>query len=128
YRLGPSTAIPRFWAPRYPSSFGICLGGVVVFTLEALQARKGDSLILHFGDSNSPQFGVIDGGPSTVYEKSLKPRLSQLSEKFATPGELNLAFVMVSHIDDDHIRGILQWLADWQRDKSTICHIGDFWF
>jgi hypothetical protein len=100
----------------------------VVFSLEALQARKGDSLILHFGSKKSPKFAVIDGGPSRVYEDSLKPRLSQLSKKFATPGELSLAFAMVSHIDDDHIRGILDWLADWQKDNDSKCHIGDFWF
>jgi hypothetical protein len=81
-----------------------------------------------FGSEKSPQFAVIDGGPSGVYENSLKPRLSQLSQKFAKPGELALAFAMVSHIDDDHIRGILDWLADWQKDRDSICHVGDFWF
>jgi len=100
----------------------------VLFSLEALQARKGDCLILHFGSEDSPQFAVIDGGPSRVYGDSLKPRLGQLSKKFAKPGELPLAFAMVSHIDDDHIRGILDWLADWQKDRGSECHIDDFWF
>ena len=32
-----------------------------VFTLEALQAAHGDSLILHYGPLNKPRFIVIDG-------------------------------------------------------------------
>jgi hypothetical protein len=39
----------------------------MLFSLEALDAKKGDALILHFGESSArPQFIVIDGGPATV--------------------------------------------------------------
>jgi hypothetical protein len=100
----------------------------MIFSLEALQAGKGDSLILHFGTKGNPQFAIIDGGPGRVYRDSFKPRLLQLAKKYGQLGKLPVAFVMVSHIDDDHIHGILDWLADWQMDQRSQCQIGDFWF
>ena len=55
----------------------------MLFSLEALEARKGDSLILHYGESNQrPKFIAIDGGPATVYRNRLKPRLEQIRGKF----------------------------------------------
>lgn len=85
----------------------------MIFTLEALEAKKGDSLILHFGSKTKPRFIVIDGGPSGVYLGSLKPRLEILREKFGDDdGRLDLEMVMVSHIDDDHINGILDFFEE----------------
>jgi hypothetical protein len=79
----------------------------MIFTLEALQALHGDSLILHYGPTEQPRFILIDGGPDTVFETQLGPRLDALRARWA-PGEaLPLQMVMVSHIDDDHINGVL---------------------
>ena len=79
-----------------------------IFTLEALQAKHGDALLLHYGDAASPKLIVIDGGPSGVYNDALKPRLDEL-KKARTPHErLPIRLVLVSHIDDDHINGILK--------------------
>jgi len=93
----------------------------MLFTLEAMQAEKGDSLILHYGNTKSPRFIVIDGGPNPVYEKSLKPRLQQLHGKFKNPDDdkLDIEMVMVSHIDDDHINGILQWFGELDANQSS---------
>ena len=82
-----------------------------IFTLEALQARHGDSLILHYGPATSPRFLVIDGGPAGVYKSSLRPRLDAVKEAWHPDGALPLQMVMVSHIDDDHIDGILDLTA-----------------
>ena len=46
-----------------------------VFTLEALEAKYGDSLLLHYGDHTDPRLIVIDGGPAAVYKAALRPRL-----------------------------------------------------
>jgi hypothetical protein len=79
------------------------------FSLEALQAGKGDALLLHWGDPDSPSLIVIDGGPGGVYEGSLRPRLEQLRQKRGSDDEpLPVEILMVSHIDDDHINGVLQ--------------------
>lgn len=84
----------------------------MLFTLEALKARHGDSLLLHYGDPGDPSLIVIDGGPAGVYRSSLRPRLEELKAK-RTPGDsLPIELLMVSHIDDDHIKGVLELTAD----------------
>jgi hypothetical protein len=79
-----------------------------VFTLEALQAAHGDSLILHYGPVSNPRLIVIDGGPKGIFKASLRPRLEQIHAARGG-GVLEIRLVMVSHIDDDHITGILEF-------------------
>ena len=77
-----------------------------VFTLEALQAAHGDSLILHYGPLDKPRFIVIDGGPKGIFKLSLDPRLKAI-QAARGGGVLEIRMLMVSHIDDDHITGVL---------------------
>jgi hypothetical protein len=81
----------------------------MIFSLEALRARHGDSLILHYGTASEPRNVLIDGGPGGVYAESLRPRLEEMRTalKLADDEPLALDLVMVSHIDDDHIGGLL---------------------
>ena len=81
----------------------------MIFTLEALKAAYGDALLLHYGDPKSPGLVIIDGGPRGVYPSVLKPRLAGLMKnpKRLKDGQLPIRLVMVSHIDDDHVNGIL---------------------
>ena len=80
------------------------------FTLDVRRARKGDCLLLHYGSKTEPGLALIDGGPSNVYQPHLKPRLDQIrkARKLAASAPLQVDFLMVSHIDDDHIKGILE--------------------
>ncbi|MEO5895369.1 MAG: hypothetical protein ABIS06_06680 [Vicinamibacterales bacterium] len=84
----------------------------MLFTLEALDARKGDALLLHFGTLAKPELIVLDGGPSGVYQKALKPRLEELRTSRGVNGRLTIRMLMVSHIDDDHINGVLGMLTE----------------
>ena len=81
----------------------------MIFTLEALKAAYGDALLLHFGDPKAPLLAVIDGGPRGVYNSVLKPRLNKLKEnpRRLSDGQLPIRLLMVSHIDDDHVNGLL---------------------
>jgi hypothetical protein len=81
----------------------------LIFSLDVRRARKGDCMLLHFGTKANPGLMVIDGGPADVYAPHLKPRLLRIREKrrLAAQAPLPLDIVMVSHVDDDHIRGIL---------------------
>jgi hypothetical protein len=74
---------------------------------EALPARYGDCLLLTLPGPERPIRLLVDGGPSGVFRTSLKPRLDEISA--GPPAEKPLAIdaVMVSHIDEDHILGIL---------------------
>jgi hypothetical protein len=79
----------------------------MIFTLEALEAKHGDALLLHWGPKDDPMLAVLDGGPAGTYRASVRPRLEQLRDSRAPDDTLRLDFVIVSHIDDDHIHGIL---------------------
>lgn len=78
-----------------------------MFKLEVLKAKHGDCMFLHHGDPAAPRHILIDGGPRGVYRKFLKPRLQHLQEKNDPERPVKLDLVMVSHIDHDHIRGVL---------------------
>lgn len=77
------------------------------FTLEALQAKHGDSLLLHYGKKSAPKLIVIDGGPAGIYKNSLRPRLDEIKAARTPDGPLPIRMLMVSHLDDDHINGVL---------------------
>jgi hypothetical protein len=82
----------------------------MTFALEAIRAEAGDCLLLHWGDNTERRLIVVDGGPSKSVYKRLKGRLDALREGggFAERDEpLPIELLMVSHIDDDHIDGIL---------------------
>ena len=77
---------------------------------EALPAHKGDCLLLHFGTASNPRLAIIDGGPSNTWRPALKPRLEALkAERDLDASEpLPIDWLVVSHIDDDHIKGVLE--------------------
>lgn len=79
------------------------------FSLEISPARKGDCLLLHYGTKQEPRLMLIDGGPRNVYKPFLKPRLQWIREerKLKSDVPLVIDILMVSHVDDDHIQGIL---------------------
>lgn len=82
----------------------------MTMTLEALPAHKGDSLLLHFGTTSRPLLALIDGGPSNTYKPTLRPLLQKIkrSRDLDAADTLPIDWLVVSHIDDDHIKGILE--------------------
>src|SRR5687768_389526 len=104
----------------------------MLLSLEALQARHGDCLITHYGESAQPRLILVDGGPARVYGATLKPRLDELREHLVDDqGRLPIALAMVSHIDDDHIHGLLDLTgelidADSQGQTPNVT-VGSFW-
>jgi beta-lactamase superfamily II metal-dependent hydrolase len=94
-----------------------------MFSLEAIKAKHGDCLLLHWGSDGNHRVALIDGGPDTVYPNFLKPRLQQLAEK---RGKKELELTMVSHIDDDHINGILALTRDIDEGDAP-ADIGLLW-
>jgi beta-lactamase superfamily II metal-dependent hydrolase len=98
------------------------------FALEALQAHDGDCLLLHYErDGAAPTRILIDGGSAGIYTSVLKPRLMQL----AGGQLLALRMAMVSHIDADHITGVLDLfkeLHELQDDGvDPFCQIRTLW-
>lgn len=81
----------------------------MIFSLDLLRARKGDCFLLHFGSKDEPGLVMIDGGPKAVYKPFLKPRLEQIrrARGLTDRDPLLVDMLMVSHVDDDHIQGLL---------------------
>jgi hypothetical protein len=87
------------------------------FTLEAVPARYGDCLLLHYGTPAAPGLMLIDGGPSRVWPKFLEPRLKAL--KAARGAGFRIELMMVSHIDDDHVLGLVDLTGAWKEEKNA---------
>lgn len=86
----------------------------MIFSLDVRRARKGDCLLLHYGSQAEPRLVMIDGGPADVYKPQLKPRIAEIRKQrgLAAADSLPVDLLMVSHIDDDHINGILELTAE----------------
>jgi beta-lactamase superfamily II metal-dependent hydrolase len=77
--------------------------------LTVFQSDKGDCLLLEGRDGKSI---LVDGGMSSSFRKHAAPTLARMAEE-----DRDLDLVYVSHIDQDHISGILRLtkdLVDWR--------------
>lgn len=83
-----------------------------------MPARRGDSLWIEYGDPTRPHRILIDGGTSGTYHE-LRTKLLGLPAE-----ERSLELLVVTHIDDDHIAGILRLLVD----EGLGLRIRDLWF
>lgn len=101
----------------------------MIFSLDVRRARKGDCLLLHFGTKAAPGLAMIDGGPSNVYRPQLRPRLEQIRKArgLAAGVPLPVDVLMVSHVDDDHIHGVLDLTAEMRANKAPPLQVKSFW-
>jgi hypothetical protein len=92
-----------------------------MLVLEVLRAKFGDALLLHFGTKAKPLLALIDGGPPGVWADALEPRLQQIREqrKLAANKPLEIELAMVSHIDRDHIAGMLEMVQGMQELRAA---------
>lgn len=88
------------------------------FRIEMLPARHGDCLWIEYGDPEAPHRVLIDGGTTGTYDR-LRERLLALPDN-----QRRLELLVVTHIDADHIEGVLKLLED---DGLSVC-FGDIWF
>ncbi|MGH6909898.1 MAG: MBL fold metallo-hydrolase [Phenylobacterium sp.] len=79
-----------------------------MLVFEALNAKFGDCLLLRWQDAGKDRLAVVDGGPAGVFGR-LRDRLDELAVAGQT---LRIDWMMVSHIDDDHINGLLQLMGE----------------
>ncbi|HEY5957611.1 MAG TPA: hypothetical protein VIV60_13690, partial [Polyangiaceae bacterium] len=87
-------------------------------------------LLLHYGTKDDPGLMLIDGGPSKVYGPQLKPRLNAIREARGLEDHesLPIDLLMVSHVDDDHIQGILDLTSELATTSGTrYVEIANFW-
>src|SRR5215468_7899909 len=75
-----------------------------MFKVEMLPSAHGDGLLLEYGAPAAPRRVLIDGGTEPAY-KSLKARIERLR-----PGDRHFELLVITHIDADHIGGIVKML------------------
>jgi hypothetical protein len=97
-------------------------------TIDTLQANDGDCLLVHYARFGSPTLRIlIDGGSRGIYRQVLRPRLDQL--RHGAPLDLRMA--LVSHIDADHITGILDLFRDMEKVQDdggdAFCKVRTLW-
>lgn len=80
------------------------------FRIEMLPARHGDALWIEYGTPARTRRILIDGGPLTAYA-DLSARLQQVP-----PGDQGVELVVISHVDTDHIEGLIRLLAEPEAD------------
>jgi beta-lactamase superfamily II metal-dependent hydrolase len=85
-----------------------------VIELQLLPARDGDCMLLSYGNDTLTHHIMIDGGRALTY-----PLVKPMLEKRRT-----LDLLVVTHIDQDHILGVLAMLDDIQRPVR----FADIWF
>ena len=101
-----------------------------MLTLHIIQAQQGDCLLLELSAPDaapaSNKYILIDGGPAGVYRTHLKPELARLAAAGAT-----LQRVLLTHVDDDHVKGLLDLFDDLARQKKAgrdpVIAVGGLW-
>jgi hypothetical protein len=89
-------------------------------TLKVFKAGLGDALMLSFiGDDGKKHNILIDGGMPGEYNKHLKKEIERININ-----DENIDLAVVTHIDLDHIGGILRLFSE-ESDRSLIKEI---WF
>lgn len=89
-----------------------------MFTIEMLPGGPGDCLWIEYGKPAAPRRILVDGGASAGAQSALRKRVRALG------AAARFELLIVTHIDDDHIDGILGLL----RDTTSQATFGEVWF
>jgi hypothetical protein len=89
-----------------------------VFRIELLPAAQGDSIWVEYGTGRSIHRVLIDGGTAPTYDH-LRARALALPE-----GRRRFELLIVTHVDSDHIQGIIRLL----QDRALSLEFADVWF
>jgi len=90
-----------------------------MINIELIQAAQGDCIWIEYGkDADTLHRILIDGGTSGTY-KHLKKRIENLSSK-----ERHFDLLVITHIDADHIAGILKLIEN----DGLALSFADIWF
>lgn len=86
--------------------------------IEMLPAAFGDCILVEYGDGAETRRILIDAGLKATFAKALKPRLARIGKT------VELELLVVTHIDRDHICGILPLLEA----SPALVKPKDVWF
>lgn len=98
--------------------------------IKFLKAFNGDAILISFKEGHQSKNILIDGGMPTNYikkGKNGKLEYGELNETIDSirENEEKIDLLILSHVDDDHIGGVLKW---FEKDKDAYKLIGQVWF
>jgi len=99
-----------------------------------LPAEHGDCLLVEYGEGATPRHRVLfDAGPETAYP-AIRRRLLRLPAT-GTPRRRKIDLLVVTHVDGDHIEGVVKLLQDeevgiapadvWFNDWNHLAGLGE---
>ncbi|MDQ0876513.1 hypothetical protein QFZ77_005172 [Paenibacillus sp. V4I3] len=91
-----------------------------MFTIKSLKANYGDCFLIRFGEGDQISNVLVDGGITRTYNSELKNEIRSIIES----GQ-SIDLLVVTHIHDDHLQGIVKLFSDNDIDKSLIKKV---WF
>jgi beta-lactamase superfamily II metal-dependent hydrolase len=80
-----------------------------------LEAFHGDSFLISLED-NSIKNIIVDGGISKTYIRNLRYEIESIMEA----EEQNIDLMFITHVDDDHIGGIISFFEDDEINKNIV--------
>ncbi|GLI54733.1 hypothetical protein PM10SUCC1_02480 [Propionigenium maris DSM 9537] len=90
--------------------------------IEVFPAEVGDSFLISYGEGESKHI-LIDGGYRETYDDFLKDRLKEIKNQ-----KQEIELLIVTHIDQDHILGILSLFEEnGTSDEYKIVKIREIW-
>ena len=90
------------------------------FRIELLPAKQGDAIWVEYGNNDCTRRILIDAGPIDAWPE-VEKKLMELPE-----GDKRVETVVITHVDTDHIEGIIRLLAE-KRGRWLISP-EDIWF
>ncbi|MBP7283314.1 MAG: MBL fold metallo-hydrolase [Leptospiraceae bacterium] len=94
------------------------------FYIDVFPARHGDCFVVRSGDGKTKTNILIDGGLWETYDFYLRDYLKAMHSS----GE-SIDLLVVTHIDQDHIEGIIELLKEnGQASNPNIIEIKEVWF
>lgn len=91
-----------------------------MFLLKSLPAYDGDCFIIKFGEGKDIRNIIVDGGRRKKVVNKLKEEL-----KIIKQAEQCVDLMILTHIDEDHIQGLIKIFEDNEVDKTIIKKV---WF
>ncbi|MGY2796129.1 hypothetical protein ACVWV0_000305 [Ewingella americana] len=91
-----------------------------MFSIQMLPAREGDTIWVRWGDEHTPYQMLVDTGTEAA-GKELNHKISELPES-----QRKFEAIVVTHIDADHIGGLLSCFIDCYPPLGV--EVGDYWF
>ena len=94
--------------------------------IKFLQAFNGDSIWISFVENQVRRNILIDGGIGDTYQNRLKRKGDLFGVvEYIRNSNQKIDLLVLTHLDDDHIGGLLRWL---NKDKEASTLIKKVWF